>query len=58
VEGAQEHGPVANRDRMIVIGGENLDVRPAALDPWGADEDGAQRLGSQPGDREVGLEAL
>jgi hypothetical protein len=41
-----------------VVGSEDLHPVAAALDPGGADEDRPQRLVADPGDRQVGLEAL
>ncbi len=58
MEGGGEHAAVADRDRVAVVAGQNLDAGPVALDPGGADEDRAQRLVADPLDLEVGLEAL
>src|SRR6188472_453946 len=61
VEGADEHVALADRDRMTVPGGEDLDAGAVRLDPGGADERGSNRVRADPRRRlelEVGLEAL
>lgn len=58
VESRGEDAPLADRDRVPVVAGQDLDPRPVALHPGGADEDRTQRLVADPLDLEVGLETL
>ena len=58
VEGRGQDGPFPHRHRVVFICGQHLHLGSASLDPGGTDEDRAQGLVPDPGDREVGLEAL
>ncbi len=58
MECAGEHAALADNHRVAVVAREHLDLGPVPLDPRGADEHRAQRLGAEPVDLELGLEAL
>src|SRR5262245_21609648 len=55
VERGDEEASLAREHRVPFDLGQHLHVRAGVLDPWRADEDGAQRL-VLAGDVEVGLE--
>src|SRR5215211_2547586 len=58
MEGDGEDAAVADRDRVTLYRGQDLDSLPVLLDPRCPDEHGAQRLFSEALDAQVLLEAL
>ena len=58
MEGCDRDRALAAEDRVTVDAGEHLDVGPDPLHEWSADEDGAERVSIEIGNREISLEGV